>query len=139
MAKSVFRKKAMDRISSPEQLSEYLRVTTPGIWIVLASIVLLLTGILVWSAVGVLETTKEAKAVVSDGRASVAVISSDDEELKTGMTLRVASGEYIISELEEDDYGRTVAVTRVSLPDGTYDAEIVVEEIHPISFLLGSR
>lgn len=139
MAKSVFRKKAMDRISSPEQLSEYLRVTTPGIWIVLASIVLLLTGILVWSAVGVLETTKEAKAVVSDGRASVAVISSDDEELKTGMTLRVASGEYIISELEEDDYGRTVAVARVSLPDGTYDAEIVVEEIHPISFLLGSR
>ena len=139
MAKSVFRKKAMDRISSPEQLSEYLRVTTPGVWIVLASIVLLLTGILVWSAVGVLETTKEAKAVVSDGRASVAVISSDDEELKTGMTLRVASGEYIISELEEDDYGRTVAVARVSLPDGTYDAEIVVEEIHPISFLLGSR
>ncbi|MBR1507340.1 MAG: hypothetical protein IJ619_05000 [Eubacterium sp.] len=139
MAKSVFRKKAMDRISSPEQLSEYLRVTTPGIWIVLASIVLLLTGILVWSAVGVLETTKEAKAVVSDGRASVAVISSDDEELKTGMTLRVASGEYIISELEEDDYGRTVAVAQVSLPDGTYDAEIVVEEIHPISFLLGSR
>jgi len=139
MAKSVFRKKAMDRISSPEQLSEYLRVTTPGIWIVLASIVLLLTGILVWSAVGVLETTKEAKAVVSNGRASVAVISSDDEELKTGMTLRVASGEYIISELEEDDYGRTVAVAQVSLPDGTYDAEIVVEEIHPISFLLGSR
>ena len=139
MAKSVFRKKAMDRISSPEQLSEYLRVTTPGIWIVLASIVLLLTGILVWSAVGVLETTKEARAVASDGRASVAVISSDDEELKTGMTLRVASGEYIISELEEDDYGRTVAVAQVSLPDGTYDAEIVVEEIHPISFLLGSR
>ena len=139
MAKSVFRKKAMDRISSPEQLSEYLRVTTPGVWIVLASIVLLLTGILVWSAVGVLETTKEARAVVSDGKASVAVVSADDDELKTGMTLRVASEEYIISELEEDDYGRTVAIARVSLPDGTYDAKIVVEEIHPISFLLESR
>lgn len=27
---TVFRKKTMDRISSPEQLTDYLRVTNPG-------------------------------------------------------------------------------------------------------------
>ncbi|HAG12584.1 MAG TPA: NHLP bacteriocin system secretion protein, partial [Ruminococcus sp.] len=34
----VFRKKSLDRISSPEQLTDYLRVTNPGIWVVLAAV-----------------------------------------------------------------------------------------------------
>ncbi len=39
---SFFRKKSLDRISSPEQLTDYLRVTNPGIWIFLAAVVVLL-------------------------------------------------------------------------------------------------
>ena len=39
-----FRKKAMDRISSPEDLTGYLRVTSPGMWIVLAAVIALLVG-----------------------------------------------------------------------------------------------
>ena len=45
--KSLFRKETLDRISSPEQLTDYLRVTNPGIWVVLAAVILLLAGILV--------------------------------------------------------------------------------------------
>ncbi len=29
---SLFRKETMDRISSPEDLTDYLKVTNPGIW-----------------------------------------------------------------------------------------------------------
>ena len=36
---TLFRKKAMARISSPEDLTSYLRVTSPGMWIVLAAVV----------------------------------------------------------------------------------------------------
>ena len=42
--KSIFRQKALDRINSPEQLTDYLRVTNPGIWLVLIAAVF---GILV--------------------------------------------------------------------------------------------
>lgn len=35
----IFRKESLERISSPEQLTDYLRVTNPGIWIILASII----------------------------------------------------------------------------------------------------
>ena len=35
MEQSLFRKKAMDRISSPEDLTSYLKVTNPGVWSVL--------------------------------------------------------------------------------------------------------
>ena len=53
----LFRKKTMERISSPEQLTDYLRVTNPGIWAVLIAVILILVGIIAWAAVGVLETT----------------------------------------------------------------------------------
>ena len=42
----LFRKKSMDRVSSPEQLNDYIRVTSPGLWLVLAAVVILLAGML---------------------------------------------------------------------------------------------
>lgn len=53
----LFRKKAMDHISSPEDLTQYLRVTSPGMWIVLTAVIALLVGIFAWSCVGTMETT----------------------------------------------------------------------------------
>ena len=37
------------RISSPEQLNDYLRVTKPAVWIVLVAVAALFVGILVWA------------------------------------------------------------------------------------------
>ena len=34
---TIFRKETLDRISSPDPLTDYLRVASPGIWVVLAS------------------------------------------------------------------------------------------------------
>ena len=104
----------MERISSPEQLTDYLRVTNPGIWAVLTAVILILVGIIAWAAVGVLETTADATAVISDGKARI-VGSVDAEQIKTGMTVHVASEEYIISEIEVDEYGRSVAYADVSI------------------------
>ena len=39
---TVFRKKALERMSSPEQLTDYLCVTNPGIRVLLAAVILLL-------------------------------------------------------------------------------------------------
>lgn len=44
------------RISSPDQLTDYLRVTNPGVWVLLASIILFLAGIFAWFYIGTLET-----------------------------------------------------------------------------------
>ena len=41
---SLFRKKSIDRIQSPEQLNDYLRVANPAVWVLLAAILLLLAG-----------------------------------------------------------------------------------------------
>ena len=53
---SVFREKSLKRISSPEQMDEYIRVTTPSVWIALIALALLLAGFFIWSIIGTMET-----------------------------------------------------------------------------------
>ncbi len=49
---SIFREKSMERVSSPEALNDYIRVTTPSVWVVLIALVVLLAGMLAWSILG---------------------------------------------------------------------------------------
>ncbi len=49
MADSIFREKSLKRITSPEELGDYLRVTSPTVWLVLGAVILLLVGMLIWS------------------------------------------------------------------------------------------
>ena len=134
---TVFRQKTLERISSPEQLMDYLRVTNPGIWVVLAAVVLLLAGIFAWSTVGTLETKADATVIVSGSDAQI--ITAEGKSLSDGMILRVAGQEYRIVSTNTDEYGRMTGEAMVDLPDGTYQGEVVVDSTSPIDFLLESR
>ena len=134
---SFFRQKTLNHISSPEQLTDYLRVTNPGIWIFLAAVVVLLAGIFVWSTVGTLETTAAATVIVEDHVARI--VPAGAEALSPGMTLRVAGQEFHIAAAETDEYGRMIGTAEAGLPDGAYSAVVVVERTRPIDFLLTSR
>lgn len=134
---SIFRKKTLDRISSPEQLTDYLRVTNPSVWVILAIVILLLGSLVAWSAIGTLETKSNVKVSVQDHTAMV--LSPDGAELKTGMPLRVSGQDVLIASAETDEYGRYVGVAELALPDGIYDGTVVIETLHPIEFLLESR
>ena len=134
---NIFRKKTLDRISSPENLTDYLRVANPGIWVVLAAVILLLAGVLIWSSVGTLDTTAAAKVIVEDQVAEVVPLAA--ETLSDGMPLRVAGQEYVLNAVETDAYGRSFGIAEVDLPNGVYDGTVVTETIHPIEFLLTSK
>ncbi|MCR5474760.1 MAG: hypothetical protein K6F28_06090 [Lachnospiraceae bacterium] len=55
----LFREKSLERVSSPEQLDDYIRVTTPSVWIVLAATVIILAGMLAWSVFGTVKVTDD--------------------------------------------------------------------------------
>ena len=55
----LYRKKNLDKMSSPEQLNDYIRVTTPSVWLVLIAIVILLLGMLAWSILGTVDVVTE--------------------------------------------------------------------------------
>ena len=131
---SLFRKETMDRISSPEDLTDYLKVTNPGIWAVLTAVIILLAGVFVWSCTGTLETKSPASMVVKNHVAEIVV--KDDSVLEKGMVIKEASQEYYIASVSEDEDGRKTGIAEVNLPDGKYDAEVVTETTRPVEFLL---
>ena len=63
MKKSVFREKSVTQVASPEQLNDYIRVSTPAVWLVLAAILLLLISVIVWACLGRLEMHTDTGAV----------------------------------------------------------------------------
>lgn len=50
------------KVKSPEQLDNYIRVTSTGTWLVLSSIIVLLAGFTFWIFTGEIET-KDHKVI----------------------------------------------------------------------------
>ncbi len=56
-ADSVFRKTALERAATPEQLNEYIRITNPRVWILLIGLLALLGGVAFWALFGSIPET----------------------------------------------------------------------------------
>ena len=130
-----YRQKSIDRISSPDQLQDYMRVTNPGVWMVLAAVIVLLAGIFVATVFGRLESTYTARAKIQDGKAVLLIEGEAADEVDEGMTLRIKNEQAKIEDVYWVKQDAVEAVARIDLPDGNYDAEVVMEVISPISFL----
>ena len=157
MNEQLFRKKSVDKVSSPEQLNEYIRVANPSVWIALAAIVILLVGVVVWGFIGHLDTTLDTAVVCDENdEAFIYVKEADVEKIAVGMTVRVGDAEYAVSEISTEpipvdgtipEYavhlgglteGEWVYKVKVAgdFSDGVHKAEVVIESISPISFIL---
>lgn len=51
---SIFRQTSLDRVSSPEQTDDYVRLPLPSYWLVLTAVVLLAAGAGIWLTAGIL-------------------------------------------------------------------------------------
>ena len=57
MSESIFRQKSLARISSPEEIDNYMKVTRPSLWLALGVIILLLAALILWSITARIEAT----------------------------------------------------------------------------------
>ena len=55
----IFREKSMKQVNQPEDLDDYIRVTTPSVWVVLIATALVLVAILGWMIFGTVEVHNE--------------------------------------------------------------------------------
>ena len=55
----IYREKNINRVNQPEDLNDYIRVTTPSVWIVLIAIALILVAILGWMVFGTVEVHED--------------------------------------------------------------------------------
>lgn len=156
MNNELFRKSSMDRLNSPEQLNEYIRVAKPGVWLILTAIILLLAGALAWGVFGLIESKVECGALVEDGRTVLFVGEADAKKVQPGDSVSVAEITGTVKSLapspitagDEDAYLLRLsglaagelcyaAETEITgLMDGVYPAVITVESLRPISFVI---
>lgn len=61
---SIFRKEALERLSSPEQLDQLMQIVTPRSWLPLAALGSLMGLGLVWSFVGKIPVTTTGRGVI---------------------------------------------------------------------------
>ena len=165
MESGLFRQKSVERISSPEDLHEYMRVTSPRLWMILIAILVLLAGFIIFASTATMENTmaiqvhaenfpsyvKNEQGEYVEGPletmlSAMLPISSKDV-VDNGMVVRIGDETAkvsMIAVIGEQDTGSGVPEVMLdislddetrTIADGMYDAELVVESTTPISFL----
>jgi hypothetical protein len=139
MNASIFRKKSLDRISSPEEIDDYIKIMRPSMWLVLAAILLVLAAAVIWSITGRLETTLTAQGQVAGQQVTLELTEDQMDGVAVGSEVRVGgvAGEVIRIDRDAQDASRFRVVASVpGAADGAAPVTLVTERIAPITFLL---
>ena len=155
-ARSLFRTKNIERIESPEEMNDYLQVTSPGVWLVLASVIVFLIGVCIWGIFGHIESTTKA-AVISTGDKVVCLVPENalasvvenrsiqidetnyelvPESLEPEVITDNTNVYWILAgDLHAGDIIYKIPLAQ-NMPEGVYSGTIVTETLTPFSLLL---
>lgn len=152
----VFNPASLARVSSPEQLNDYIRVANPSVWLILTAMIVLLAALLVWSMTGTLPTTISETCVAEGG--VLTGYLSDKADVAPGMRVRIGSltgtitaisdtpyssrevgakydDDYMLHMLGVDDWNYEITIEAPGVPDGLVETTIVTGEVQPITFI----
>ena len=151
----LFREKSLEAVESPESLNDYLRVTSPGIWIVMAAVITLLVGFILWGIFGHIRTTAEVAVQISPEK-NVCYVSLDiiDKVTKRGVVnvegedFPIIGEEFDLTFISDETPARILLLGKLSkgdliaevsimtdLAEGFYSGEVITEDLKPISLL----
>ena len=153
--KQIFRESSLKRAASPEELDGYIRVTSPGVWLIFGCIIVFLLGIFAWGYFGTLETKMSMYGKTEDGVFTGYVKATALRNLEVGMPVSYQDRKGVIAKLSPypvpaddvipdellDTYGvekdtplYPVACT-IQLTGGGHQVEVLLEEIKPMDLL----
>ncbi|MEG0909954.1 MAG: hypothetical protein RSB47_00915 [Ruthenibacterium sp.] len=161
MNSTLFRKSSLDKISSPEQLNDYIRVTNPSVWVILGAIIALLVGVCIWGIFGTMDMKVQAPAVAKDGHIVLYLTESQAKKVNRGdeicadgqngtvsevsqkifsyEEMRAAQGQYADAMQPAPSPTAGFYEIKAEIPqivDGVTTVEITAERIKPMTFLL---
>ena len=154
----LFREKSLEAVESPESLNDYLKVTSPRVWLILVAIIMLLIGCVLWGIFGRINTSISVAVTSTGGKCvcfapydamqSVKVkdlyVTVNGQEYPLNMDAEAET--FIISE-DTNPYIRLagglnlgdVAIgipVNAQLAEGVYQGSLLTESLRPISLLL---
>ena len=127
----------MEHISSPEQLNDYLKVTKPAVWAVLAAVILLFAGTLIWGSFAYIGSFVHGTAKVQDGKMKVYFDDDFANNVKEGMNVTVGETSSTILSVGYDQNGTVCAQAQTKLEDGIYEAAVNYKQTQVLGLLFG--
>lgn len=159
MKEELFRKKSLERISSPERTDEYIKAVNVNLWMVAAACFLVLSGLLLWGIFGKVPLSVKAVTVCRGGEAICYVAENISEDV-SGETDFCIDGKTFYREYSSDipqkavgampDYAAHIAgynenewvyavklnADTADLADGIYETEVITASVSPLSLLM---
>ena len=158
MAQLSSKNEKTNRITSPEQVNDYIKTSNPAAWLMILSALFLLASIFVWAVFGTIDVTVKADGIATEDGIVCYLPESEDvavgDKVKFGdlqgevvsVSEKPVSKMKIIESLDVDEYtlycldlSEWNYIVEVSMPenasDGYVEVEITKETIKPISFL----
>ena len=137
MNENIYRKESLEKVKSPNNLNDYIRVSNPAIWLLLISVVVLLIGAFIWGIFGHIDSTVITTIRAENGNAICYVAKEDITSVAKDMTVKFDDYEAVIDsigDITNEVYVCTLK-TNVSLPDGYYEGKIITKSYKPLSFI----
>lgn len=156
MKNTLFREKSIKKISSPEQINDYIKTSNLSIWIIFSAVIILLIGALTWAVFGELEIAVSSVTVCDDGKAYCYISENDIEKITDNAYARIEGNDYVLDNISKlpvpasgviSSYGLHIgnfesgewvytAELESTIEDGIYRTDIILESVSPISLLM---
>ena len=157
MSNPILSKSKGEKVSSPEQLNDYIKVSNVGVWIILSVLFVLLVSVFVWATFG--SVTEDITTVGVAQNGTVTCYVEDISGLQVGNEVHIGSQKGAVSAISKtplskksvsekyDEYtayclnpaewNYEITVECASCKDGMQTLYIIYNSVHPISFLKG--
>jgi len=141
----------------PGDLNQYIRLTTVSTWLVLGAFLIFVIGMVVWGFFGRLTVSVQAVAISNENSVMLYIPEDQISRIKEDSELVINGSSDTIGDLHDntytekagdvlDEYQLSLAkltedqevlvINRtMAVPDGSYSASIILEQIKPFSFL----
>lgn len=154
MEEKIFRQKSIDRVSNPEDLNHYIKSTSPSLWFVLAAIIILLIGAIVWACVGKINSGGDCGCEIKNGEFTCLVGETTYNKSKDNPSIMIGNKEvnkFTVSNPTDTFNSETeyllhmsniskgewyyVIKGKLNLNDGQYKGFYITEKLSPITFI----
>jgi len=122
----LFRKAAMDKLSSPERLDVAMEVTSPKGWVALLTVAAMLAGALVWSWFGSMPSKVDGQGILISGGALQEIRATGSGTIAR-FDVRVndtVKAEQVVGEIRQVDSAENVKMAREQLEQAQRDSSM---------------
>lgn len=155
MDKKVLNKNNDVKLSELKQFNNYVKVANPSTWIILISILTFIIGLFIWSVFAVLKTKARVVVVSKNGDVIFYIKEEYMTQISDKSMIKIKGEDYnffrpnsLPMMVTQDfdpytlhigrlEYGQWVYPVKIasSLPEGIYEADIIIETAPPITFV----